>query len=241
MQNCHYQTKPLAFALSPSASLSLSLCLSLSISLCLSLSLDPSASLSLCLGAAELSGSSRADSSAPVPPGGRQKTKHGWTAAVTLRRRPLRKLQRAQISPVIARSRRPAAPAEQRKSEFLSKEKGEKSTFHAQVVKSSRDLLYFYRAESIRHQRGHLFIYLFQLLFFAHFYFPCPSGSHTIEKQTMNARGPAQTPNMRFYAFVSKGTETAGEPSTLPPRLPPRLPLPPVGKSDSGDINAFRK
>lgn len=41
---------------------------------------------------------------------------------------------------------------------FFQKRREKKVFSHAQVVKSSRDLLYFYTVESIRHQRGHLFI-----------------------------------------------------------------------------------
>lgn len=208
MQNCHYQTKPLAFALSPSVP------------------------LSLCLGAAELSGSTRADSSAPVPPGGRQKTKRGWTEAVTLQR-PLRKRERFSRGANVLQPQ-----LNKERVSFFQKRRERKVFFHAQVVKSSRDLLYFYTVESIRHQRGHLFICIIPTSFLGTFLFPLSVRLSCKREPGYGRRGDTtRKPSIHFYAFASKGTEATGEPSALPPLLP----LPPVGKSDSGDINAFRK
>lgn len=132
------------------------------------------------------------------------------------------------------RRRRPAAWAAQRKSEFLLKEE-RKKVFSMHRLWSLAET--FYTVESIRGRRCHLFISLFQLLFFAHFYFLSVRLSRKREPD-YERRSPAiHKPNIQFYPFASKGTGVTGEPSALPQLLP----LPPVGKSDSSDINAFRK
>lgn len=107
-----------------------------------------SASLSLLLflsGGVELSGSWRAESSAPVSPGGLQKTKRGLAAAVTLQR-PQRKHEQLQISPFSQESSVDVLQPKLKKEKvsFFSK-KREKSIFHAPVVKSSWDLLYSWK------------------------------------------------------------------------------------------------
>lgn len=95
----------------------------------------------------------------------------------------------------------------------------------------------FYTVESIRHRQCHLFISLFQFLFFAHFYFLSVGLSRKREPDYGCCSRATYKLNIHFYAFASKGTGATGEPSPLPQLLPLR----PVGKSDSGDINAFRK
>lgn len=212
----------------------------------LSPSLPQSLSLSLCLGAAELSGSTRADSSAPVPPGGRQKTKRGWTEAVTLQR-PLRKRERAQISPGFREEPTSCSPSWTKKEWVSFKRGGRKKYFPMHRLWSLAETFYTFIQLKASDTNGAICLFVFiPTSFLGAFLFPLSVRLSPKREPGYGRRGDTtRKPNIRFYAFASEGTEATGEPSALPPPLPPLLPpllpLPPVGKSDSGDINAFRK
>lgn len=130
---------------------------------------SPSLGLSLFLsGSIELSGSWRAESSAPVPPGGRQKTnaagRRPWHYSGRGESASHRKFPCFYKEATLTSCR-----LSWTEKKWISLKRREKKVFFMHRLRSLAKT--FYTVESIRHRQCHLFIPLFQLLFFAHFYF----------------------------------------------------------------------